>query len=282
MQTANPIYDVVFKYLMEDNKIAKLILSSIIDERIISLKFLPSEKTLTLKERPLTVKVMDFSARIETGDGGEKQVIIELQKAKFASDILRFRKYLGGQYISNANVKEITKENTGELKPLPIISIYFLGHKLDHIKTPLIKVKRAYFDGTTGEEIKEREEFIECLSHDSFVIQIPLLREKYQTEVEQLLSIFNQKYITGDRHILSIDPDIYPKKYSKVVRRLQQAIAEQEVREIMEIEDDVLEELENLERRIQRAEENLDNKNKELEEKNKLIEELMKQLDQKN
>ncbi len=30
MQIANPIYDVVFKYLMEDAKIAKLLISSII------------------------------------------------------------------------------------------------------------------------------------------------------------------------------------------------------------------------------------------------------------
>ena len=30
MLIANPIYDVVFKYLMEDSKIAKLVISSII------------------------------------------------------------------------------------------------------------------------------------------------------------------------------------------------------------------------------------------------------------
>ena len=35
MQIANPIYDVVFKYLMDDNQIAKLMLSAIIGEEII-------------------------------------------------------------------------------------------------------------------------------------------------------------------------------------------------------------------------------------------------------
>ncbi len=43
---ANPIYDVVFKYLMEDTEIAKLILSTIIDEEIESLDFLPQENIL--------------------------------------------------------------------------------------------------------------------------------------------------------------------------------------------------------------------------------------------
>ena len=43
MHIANPIYDVVFKYLMDDNKIAKLIISSIISEEIEELVFKPLE-----------------------------------------------------------------------------------------------------------------------------------------------------------------------------------------------------------------------------------------------
>lgn len=278
MQIANPIYDVVFKYLMEDNKIAKIMLSSIIEEKIIALEFLSKEKTLKLEKKSLTVKIMDFSAKIETPEGSERQVIIELQKAKYASDILRFRRYLGGQYISKANVKKQI-EDIEEIKPLPIISIYFLGHKLDHITTPLIKVKRAYYDGTTGKEIKEREEFIECLSHDSFVIQIPHLRKKYQTEVEQLLSIFDQNNITDDRHFLNIDPNVYPEKYRKIVRRLQQAAVEEEVRETMDLEDEILEDFENMERKIQRAEEKLKENKKELKNKDKELENKDKELE---
>lgn len=40
MQIANPIYDAVFKYLMEDSQIAKLLISSIIGEKVLSLDFL--------------------------------------------------------------------------------------------------------------------------------------------------------------------------------------------------------------------------------------------------
>ena len=43
MLIANPIYDVVFKYLMDDSKIAKLIISSIIAEEIEELVFKPIE-----------------------------------------------------------------------------------------------------------------------------------------------------------------------------------------------------------------------------------------------
>ena len=38
MHIANPIYDVVFKYLMEDSKIAKLMISSITGEIINKIK----------------------------------------------------------------------------------------------------------------------------------------------------------------------------------------------------------------------------------------------------
>jgi hypothetical protein len=45
MHIANPIYDVVFKYLMEDAKVAKLLISSIIGEEIEELDFRPQEFT---------------------------------------------------------------------------------------------------------------------------------------------------------------------------------------------------------------------------------------------
>jgi len=40
MRIANPIYDVVFKYLMEDTKIAKNLLSKIIGEEITKEEFI--------------------------------------------------------------------------------------------------------------------------------------------------------------------------------------------------------------------------------------------------
>jgi hypothetical protein len=43
MRIANPIYDVIFKYLMENTDIAKDILSAILGETIISLEMKPQE-----------------------------------------------------------------------------------------------------------------------------------------------------------------------------------------------------------------------------------------------
>ncbi len=50
VQIANPIYDVVFKYLMKDEKVARLLLSAIIGKDIISLEFRPTEHSFPLGE----------------------------------------------------------------------------------------------------------------------------------------------------------------------------------------------------------------------------------------
>jgi len=80
MQVANPIYDVVFKFLMEDNIIAKLYISKIIEEDILELELCPQEKTANLSYRDITVYRLDFKAKIKTPDG-YKVVIKKKKKA---------------------------------------------------------------------------------------------------------------------------------------------------------------------------------------------------------
>ncbi|TAE00258.1 MAG: hypothetical protein EAZ97_06495, partial [Bacteroidetes bacterium] len=105
MLIANPIYDVVFKYLMEDNKVAKLLISSIIGMKINDLDFQPQEfvaqigeliptkkntkkKKESYQKHSLSVYRLDFKAKISTPQG-ERIVIIEIQKAKFVGDMMR-------------------------------------------------------------------------------------------------------------------------------------------------------------------------------------------------
>ncbi len=67
MLTANPIYDSVFKYLMEDNRVAKLLSGAVIGKRIITLEPCPQEVVIT-RDNPAKHSVfrMDFAARIKT------------------------------------------------------------------------------------------------------------------------------------------------------------------------------------------------------------------------
>nr|VFJ93036.1 MAG: PD-(D/E)XK nuclease family transposase [Candidatus Kentron sp. H]VFJ93752.1 MAG: PD-(D/E)XK nuclease family transposase [Candidatus Kentron sp. H]VFK00590.1 MAG: PD-(D/E)XK nuclease family transposase [Candidatus Kentron sp. H] len=278
MQIANPIYDVVFKYLMQNNEIAILILSTILEEEILSLDLLPQETAVALENRTFTVYKLDFSALIKTASGEERHVVIEIQKAKFAADIMRFRRYLGEQYK-----KGLPIEGNKAPKAAPIISIYFLGYKLEHVTAPVIKVLRSYLDTATGEEIRAREEFIETLTHDSFVIQIPQLGPERRTSTEKLLAIFDQhRKVRGDSHILDIDEEAYPEEYRKVVRWLNGAVSESKIRQTMEVEDDILAELEDMERQIASMGKTIEEKGKALEEKNKALEEKNKALEEKD
>ncbi len=284
IQIANPIYDVVFKYLLDDNKVAKIFLSAILEEEIIELEYRPKEVRTETEKSTLTVYRMDFSAKIKTAGGGHRLVIIEIQKAKYHTDIMRFRKYLGSQY---ADPNNMYVEEEGVKYALPIISMYFLGHSLKHTEAPVIKVKRNYYDMATGEELKEKEEFIESLTHDSYVIQIPKLKEKRRNELEMLLSIFDQGEYRSNNHVLNIREEDFPEKYHSVIRRLQRAIAEAKVRDTMDLEDEILEELEDMERKIAKKDELIEeNKRtiraneKTIEEKDKIIEELKRRLNE--
>ena len=244
---SNPIYDGAFKYLLDDNRVARLFLSTMIGEEIVELTFRPTEHRTDVEQRNVTVFRIDFSARIALPNGGEKLVIIEIQKAKFASDIMRFRKYLGRQYLSKENSYTVN----GELRAMPILSIYLLGHSLEHTESPVIRVVRQYLDATGREQIARQEDFIESLTHDSIIVQIPHLKQRRQNDLESLLGIFDQSQKDpADAHTLSIREEDYPEKFHGVIRRLIKAISEPDVRETMEVEDDYLEDLEDMERLV--------------------------------
>jgi len=284
MLIANPIYDVVFKYLMDDKKIARLIISKIIGENIVHLDFQPQENVVSIASKSVLVYRLDFAARIKTDDGTVKQVIIEIQKAKFPSDILRFRKYLGEQYASEKNIVEepAVEYETKAKKAIPIITIYFLGHKLNHTNAPVIKVSRTYIDLATGKEISKKEEFIESLTHDSYIIQIPFLRKNRRNDLEKMLSIFDQDQRMDDNHILNVDEADFPLKYRNIIRRLQSAVVEKQIRASMQIEDEIVTELERMERHIAKLEDYVVMKDDELKMKHKELEVKDKELEAKD
>ncbi len=280
MQIANPVYDVVFKYLMNDNSIAKKIISLIIGEEIETLDFQPTEYSDDVEKGndSLTVYRLDFAATIRLPDKSCKRIIIEIQKAKFATDIMRFRNYLGKQYSNKNNMYE--KDNRQQA--CPILSIYFLGHRLENIHIPVTRVERKYYDHTTGEELSIQEDFIESLTHNSFVIQIPELRKKRRNLLEQVLSVFEQPVSEKTPHFLDISESAYPPGFREVIRRLIKAAAEPRVRQTMDVEDEIIEELGNLERLVEIHEKTIEKNIRTIKENVKAIEDKDKALEGKD
>jgi len=248
VEIANPIYDVVFKYMMEDNAVAKLLVSSIIGEEIISLDPNPQEKTVVKKDAEgnptLTVYRLDYAAKIKIPDG-HKLIIIEMQKASLPSDIMRFRGYLGNQYADKNN--SLIRED-GSIEALPIYNIYFLGDELGIRRTPVLKVFPNVIDMRDQQIIDANSEFIESLNHRSWIVQISCMKEPYNNELELLLSVFDQNNRTSDHHILNVKEEDFPEKYRPLIRRLKQAASLPEIKKQMSDEDEVFDYMKMLER----------------------------------
>lgn len=239
MIIANPLYDVIFKYLLEDLDIAKELLSTILGEEITYLEVKPQE-TATEVSPDGSVRIVrfDFKATIELQNGELKKVLIELQKLKKALDIMRFRRYLGDNYSKEDDV--VLGDGTMIKMPLPIVTIYILGFPLTHLTRAAVKVNREYKDMLTGEIIENvKEDFIELLTHDSYVIQVRLLPTETKSKLERMLQIFNPQFKTNDKHKLDFTGDTKEPVVQKMLNRLQRAIADDEMRHKMDFEDEI-------------------------------------------
>jgi hypothetical protein len=241
VRIANPIYDVVFKYLLDDEKVARLMLSALLGKEVLEVRFRPTEvhhEAARPDGAQLLVLRMDFAATVRLEDGGRKLVLIEIQKARTAWDVQRFRRYLGTNYASPEN---IYLDPDSKQRALPIVTIYFLGEGLECVDVPVLKINRHYLDVATGEEVRITDPFVEALTHDAIVVQINRLKNRRRTELERLLEVFDQGLASrSDPHLLDILEENFPEHHREVLRRLMRAGAERSVREIMDVEDDML------------------------------------------
>ncbi len=194
MVIANPIFDVVFKRMMENERVAKFFIGTLLDQTIETIEVKPQEFTYTDQLSALAVFRLDFIATIKTNRGEQKKVLIEIQKAKNLVDLMRFRKYLAEQYK-----KEDIINNQKVI--LPITTIYILGFKLSEIETPCLKVERNYIDHINKTTLATKSDFVEKLTHDSYIVQVERITNRYQTKLDKLLSIFEQSNFIDDQKI---------------------------------------------------------------------------------
>ena len=290
MLIANPIYDSAFKYLLEDDKVARELLSVILSEEIISIEIKPQETTTESSDHGINIFRLDFKAVIQTAAGERRKVLIELQKAKHLLDIMRFRRYLANNY---------QEEDAGALQDgkvaLPIVTIYLLGFKLAKGYPTVFKMEHQVTDVLTGKVIapRPREPFIELLNHESYTVQIPLLTDAARTRLEGVLMVFNQEHRTENPQTLNYTGDMSDPLVKRMVDRLARAAHDPQVRREMDAEQEVdrainrlLDEkereyqvvLEENKAALQEKEAVIHEKETALQEKDKLIAQLMKQL----
>jgi hypothetical protein len=301
MIIANPIYDVVFKRLMENEKVAKFFISTLLEQTVETIEIKPQEYTYKgeletakgiqdaeerIRERfSIWVYRLDFIATIKTDTGEYKKVLIEIQKAKNPIDLMRFRNYLAEQYKKE---DKINKKNV----ILPITTIYILGFKLPEIESPCISVARNYIDLINKTTLSQKSEFVEKLTHDCFVVQVDRITDRYQTQLDKLLSVFEQRNFTDDKEItkdfaheldmeeLKTMTDILHYVGTDPKERKQIEIEQEARRTIDAMLDDYQEKLAERDKALHEKDQALHEKNQALHEKDRLIEELLRKLNE--
>ena len=240
---ANPLYDAVFKYMMEDERIAKTLLSALLQKTVIAVEMRRREYPNTSRDTISMFRV-DFAATILEDDGTKKLILIELQKTWLETETLRFRQYLAVQYNNKENMRKETKGKYA----LPTVAVYLLGHCVGKFTEPVIYAKHKIYD-YEGNEVHQEEPdpFVESLQHDSIIVQIPLLRGRVNNRLEKILSVFDQSQIyPDDQRMLELDENKYgdDAEMTHILHRLQSAAANPDIRNRMNAEDEFFQALE--------------------------------------
>ena len=276
MVVANPIYDVVFKYLMEDERIARTILSALLKKEVTHVEVRPHEYSNDERES-LSVFRIDFGATVREEDGKERLILVELQKTWVETETLRFRQYLGVQYRNPKNM-------TGDYS-LPMVAVYLLGHKVGDIEEPVLYVNHMARD--YNEKVVTKglpDPFVESLTHNSIIVQIPRLHGQINNRLDMVLSVFDQTYKDrDDEQVLRLDDTVYleDSDMQRILHRLTQAAADANMRHRMDVEDEYFSVIEKRDTEIMIKDKQLAEKAVQLAEKNVQLAEKDGQLKEK-
>ena len=284
IHVANPIYDSVFKYIMEDERIAKTMLSALLKKEVVHVTVRPHKYSNTTRDT-LSMFRIDFAATVREREGDvikDRIVLIELQKTWLNTETLRFRQYLGAQYSNKNNIRESDKKGFA----YPMVAVYLLGHKVGNIKEPIVYVNHDVFDYNGNIVVDGHEEpFVESLTHNSIIVQIPLLHGNVNNRLEKVLSVFDQTQVEGDtQQVLKIDEDKYADDNDMMymLHKLTAAAANSEMRQDMNVEDEYYKAIEDRDTAIMQRDKILKEQKKQLSQQSEQLSQQSEQLSQKD
>ena len=280
ISVANPIYDAVFKYLMEDNRVAKTILSALLKQEVAEVDMRKHEYTNGTRDK-ISMFRIDFGAKVRQDDGSLKLVLIELQKTWLETETLRFRQYLGTQY---ANPDNIIKDDNPNGWGIPMITVYLLGPRVGDIEEPVLYVKHKSYD-YDGMEVTTGmpDPFVESLVHDSIIVQIPLLHGRVNNRLVEVLSVFDQTNKDGhNRQVLRIDDAVYKgdADMEHILHRLLTAASDSKLRQDMNVEDEYFSAIESRDTAIMKRDQRIAEQDAQLEEQSAQLEEQSARLEE--
>ena len=279
---ANPIYDAVFKYLMEDDRVAKTVLSALLKREVVEVEMRKHEYTNGTRDK-ISMFRIDFGAKVRQDDGTLKLILIELQKTWLETETLRFRQYLGTQY---ANPDNILKDSNPNGYGIPMITVYLLGHCVGDIEEPVLYVNHKSYNYDGVEVTKGMPDpFVESLVHDSIIVQIPYLHGHVNNRLVEVLSVFDQTNKDGsNRQVLRIDDSEYKgdAEMEHILHRLLAAASDSKLRQDMNVEDEYFSAIETRDTAIMKRDQKIAEQDAQLEEQSAQLEEQSAQLEEQS
>ncbi len=266
---------------MEDERIARTILSALLRKEVVEVEMRPHEYSNVARDG-ISMFRIDFGAKVREADGNVHLVLVELQKTWVETETLRFRQYLAAQY---ANPQNMVREDPVGGYAIPMVTIYLLGHRVGDIEEPVVYVShdaRDYYDRPVTKGIPNP--FVDSLVHDSIIVQIPRLRGQVNNRLDLVLSLFDQSQRIGVNHqMLRIDESKYDNDtdMARIVHRLLAAASDHELRQEMNVEDEYFKAIEDRDTAIMNRERTIKERDKQISEQNEQIKELDEQLLQK-
>lgn len=278
IHVANPIYDSVFKYLMEDERIARTILSALLKKEVVEVQIRRNEYTNGFRDN-ISMFRIDFGARIREADGSLRLILIELQKTWLDTETLRFRQYLGAQY---ANKENMVHEEMRPPYGIPMVAVYILGHRVGNINVPVLYVNHKSYD-YDGHEVTQGlpDPFVDSLVHDSIIVQIPLLHGQINNRLFKVLSVFDQTNKEKDnRQLVELDEANYQDDADMqyILHRLIMASVDAQLRQDMNVEDEYFQAIEDLDTSIMSRDKMIKEKDQQLSQKEQQLSQQSQQL----
>ena len=178
-----------------------------------------------------------------------------------------------------------------------ILIAVILGHRVGDIDEPVLYVKHKAYN--YDEQLVTKglpNAFVDSLTHDSIIVQIPLLRGRLgnktdgrtygKDRLDRVLSIFDQSNGEGrNKRVLNIDDSLYhgDADMEHILQRLAMAAGDSKVRQDMNIEEEFISAIERRDTEILHRDQVLAEQRVLLTEQKELLDEQKSQLDeQKN
>ncbi len=259
MKIINPIYDLAFKHLMQEERFTKKMLSVILDTEIETVSLEQQESVYEDRSMHTGLFQLDFKVTMKNEDGSLSTFLIELHKSKFPTDFEHFWNSMGFNYITRKDDKNISNDEEQMVsEPVikhriyPVIKIYILGYELPDLPHLAVTARRNVIDWVSKKKITTESVFLEHFTYQTCIIQVKRLPAERRTRMERFFTLFNQTW-RSDRDFI-LDLQDVPEEFEDIARHLQEPVSDEQFRRNLEMERKTGNAFYELELRIQQEE----------------------------